>query len=124
MKKIIFWIIAIPLALAITIFAINNGALVDLDTWPLPYTLQVPVFAIGVASLFVGFLFGGIVAWLRAGKTRRRSRDLYRRVESDQREKAIMAQKIKKMEDAERRASIPPAPPSTSASTSVTTTAA
>ncbi|MBK8906797.1 MAG: DUF1049 domain-containing protein [Rhodospirillales bacterium] len=118
--KFFFWIIAIPLALAIIIFAVNNGAMVDLDTWPLPYTPQVPVFAIGLIGLFIGFLFGGIVAWLRAGKTRRRSRDLYRRVESDQRDKAILAQKIKKMEDAERRASIPPAP----TSTSMTTTAA
>lgn len=124
MKKIIFWIIAIPVALAIIVFAVNNGALVGLDTWPLPYTPRVPVFAIGLIGLFVGFLFGGIVAWLSAGKTRQRSRNLYRRLESDQREKAILAQKVKKMEDAERRASIPPAPPPTSESKAVATTAA
>ena len=116
MKKLLFWIIAIPLALAIIVFAVNNGRVIAIDVWPLPYSPEVPVFAIGLVGLFAGFLFGGIVAWLRAGKTRQRNRDLYRRLESDQRDKAALLHKIKKMEDAERRAAIPPPPPTASAS--------
>ncbi|MCW5700047.1 MAG: DUF1049 domain-containing protein [Rhodospirillales bacterium] len=108
--KLLFWIIALPLALIVIVFALNNRMLIDIDTWPLEYTLKVPLFGIALVGIFIGFLWGGIIAWIGAGKTRKRARDLHRRVETDQREKAALEHKIKKMEAAEQQAAIPPAP--------------
>ncbi len=34
-----------------------------------------PVYSVGLGGLFVGFLYGGLVAWLSGRRWRRRARD-------------------------------------------------
>lgn len=110
MAKVLFWIVVLPTALAVIVFAVNNRQAVEIDTWPLPYMIEMPIFAVALIGVFVGFLWGGFVAWVGAGKTRRRARELMRRVESDQRDMAILKHKIERLEAAEKRAAIPPPP--------------
>ncbi|UCH74235.1 MAG: DUF1049 domain-containing protein [Rhodospirillales bacterium] len=72
--------IAVPLMVAVPLFAISNLSSVDLKFWPLPFVVQVPVFVIALAGLAVGFFAGGIVAWFSAGRARARARSAERTV--------------------------------------------
>lgn len=110
------WFIAVPLIVLAVLFALSNRGMVELTLWPLPYVLGIPAFLLTMLAFLVGFLGGGLVAWVAAGETRRRARQAERAVVVQQRElEALRAQ-------AER----PPAPaqtalvPSTAAVPSVT----
>jgi len=96
--KLVSWIIMLPLALAAIAFAVTNRGAVELDLWPLPFTVQLPVFAVAFLSLFVGFVFGGFVAWMSAGKARRRARAKAREAEAARRELDMLREKLAKME--------------------------
>jgi uncharacterized integral membrane protein len=69
------WIIAVlVLTVAAILFTVFNAAAVEiaLGFWSGP----VPVFAVVLVSLFVGFAVGACVAWLAGHERRRRMRDL------------------------------------------------
>jgi uncharacterized integral membrane protein len=75
--RLLYWLIAAPLLVAAPLFAISNLETVDLSLWPLPdeWALSVPAFAVALGGLFIGFVAGGIVAWLNAGRARARARN-------------------------------------------------
>ncbi|AIB10658.1 hypothetical protein ABAZ39_01215 [Azospirillum argentinense] len=72
--RFIALIIAVPIALAAVLFAISNRGLVTLSLWPLPFTLEVPVYLATLVALVIGFLAGGVVAWNAQRRHRRRAR--------------------------------------------------
>ena len=84
MSKVVFWIVVAPLAAAVIVFSVNNREDVVLDLWPLdlmtaPWPLNLmteplPVFSVMLAGIVAGFLAGGLVAWISAGKSRKRAR--------------------------------------------------
>lgn len=57
------WIITLPLALFAVLFAISNRELVTLGLWPLPFTMEAPLYLASLLALVIGFLGGGIIAW-------------------------------------------------------------
>jgi transcription elongation GreA/GreB family factor len=69
-----------------------------------------PVYGIALIGLFIGFVLGGIVSWIQNGQTRRRIRDLQKQSEADQREIATLRDRLARLEETERQATIPPAP--------------
>ena len=71
--RLLSWIILLPVALAVIAFSVVNREPVALDLWPLPYTAETPVFQIVLFSVFVGFVWGGLVAWISAARGRRRA---------------------------------------------------
>ena len=100
MSKLLFWIIAVPLAALIIIFSVNNRAEVALDLWPLDMmTAPLPVFSVVLASLLAGFLIGGIIAWLSGGEARRRARRMTRRAEAAERALAEAEKRILALEE-------------------------
>jgi uncharacterized integral membrane protein len=103
--KFFFWIVVLPISLAVIVFAVINTQMVKVDLFV--YAISLPLFAIGLIGVFVGFVWGGVIAWLHGGKARQRARDHARRAESHQRDIAILQQKLRKLEDAEKRATIP-----------------
>lgn len=106
MLKLFYWLLVAVLSLIIIVFAVNNREPVELDLW-LYQTPPLPLFIVALLGIFVGFLFGGLVAWVGAGRSRTKARNLQRRHEADEREKAILRRKIEKMEAAEKQATIP-----------------
>lgn len=72
--KIAGWILFGLFALLAIVFATNNFGPVALDLWPLPYTVEMPVFLLIVGTLFLGFLGGLLVAWLAGARRRRKGR--------------------------------------------------
>jgi uncharacterized integral membrane protein len=109
LARLIFWLLVLVLSLVIIVFAVLNREPIELDLW-VYQTPPIPAFVLTLIGIFIGFIWGGIVAWISAGRYRRRIRDLRRHVEADEREKAILRRQIEKLQAGEKRAAIPPPP--------------
>lgn len=103
--KILFWIVAVPISLAVLAFAVINTRSVDVDLFV--SVVPLPLFAIALIGVFIGFIWGGLVAWIHAGKARQRARNYARKAESDRREMAILQERLRKLESADKQATIP-----------------
>ena len=68
------WIVTIPVAVIVVVFAVANRQDATLSFWPLSWAPERPVYQIVLGCLLVGFVLGAAVAWLAAGPRRRRAR--------------------------------------------------
>lgn len=87
MAKLIRWAIRLLLLVLFVAFAIANREAVTVSLDPLPVAWPVPLFLVVFAAMFVGFVAGGGVAWMRGGRWRQRARSAERerrRMESEQ----------------------------------------
>jgi len=80
-RKIITALIVVPLAMVIIAFAVANRQTVTVSFDPFStaspaYAMALPLFAVIVVALILGVLVGGIAAWIRQSKWRRRARRL------------------------------------------------
>ena len=73
--KIISGIFTVALALVAAAIAIANRDVVAFRLDPLPYAIELPLFVISFAALFIGILIGALAMWLRDGKVRKRVRE-------------------------------------------------
>ncbi|MGF1641507.1 MAG: lipopolysaccharide assembly LapA domain-containing protein [Rhodospirillales bacterium] len=103
--RALFWIVVLPVSLIVLVFAAINTATVEVDLFV--GTVPLPLFAIALVGVFIGFVWGGLISWLHAGKSRARAREYVRQVETDRREIALLQEKLRKLERAERQATIP-----------------
>jgi uncharacterized integral membrane protein len=71
---ILSWLLSLPVAVAIVLFAVSNRDLVTLGMWPLPFTIQAPVYVALLTALAAGILSGGLATWLAGRSTRRKLR--------------------------------------------------
>ena len=76
------WILAACCALFIATFSLANRSPVEIDIWPLPLKQQVPLFALLLACVGIGILWGGFAAWLSAGTARKKAREATRRADA------------------------------------------
>lgn len=72
------WIVTVPIAIAIVLFAVVNRADVALSLWPLPWEIQAPLFLFTLGAIVFGFFFGALVTWISGGRTRQRLRHAQR----------------------------------------------
>ena len=83
MKKLLrnfYWVVTIPLAVIVVVFAVSNREPVVVDIWPLPPVTGLPLFLFILGSFFIGFLVGAAVMWVSAGRYRQRARAARNRV--------------------------------------------
>ena len=79
--------VLLPLAAAIVVFAIHNRGPVAMDLWPLTLDFAPPLYVLVLGVFVVGFLAGGLVAWLSAGRARSRARkERYRLIDIERKE--------------------------------------
>jgi uncharacterized integral membrane protein len=90
--RLFHWLVTAPLAVVLIVFAVNNRDAVTLSFWPLPVTLQAPVYLIVLLSLLAGFLIGELVAWTNGRRWRRQARHSAKRVTELERTLAAQAQ--------------------------------
>ena len=88
------WSIIALLAIVLVIFAVSNRAVVEVTFWPLPATLEAPLYLVVVLTLLVGFLGGEIVAWIGGRRWRREARARGRRLEALERELAATQSRL------------------------------
>ena len=77
--KFINSVIAAIVALLVVLFAVSNRQAVTVELWPLPYQLALPLYAVILLALLVGFIAGAIGMWMVDGERRREHRRLRRR---------------------------------------------
>ena len=78
--RLILWLVVLPLAVYSAFFAVKNRGSLTLDFDPVPYSLDLPIFAGVLGAILIGLIVGGVAAWLRQGKWRRETRKLRRDV--------------------------------------------
>ena len=71
--KIVATVALAPVTAAIVLFAVSNRAILTLRLWPLPYEVDIPVYALVLGAGFIGFLIGATVAWIAGARSRRRA---------------------------------------------------
>lgn len=70
LSRILAWIIGLPVLVAFILFALDNRGTLVLGFWPVPWKLSLPIYLAVLAFLLVGFLSGGVVAWLSGHRKR------------------------------------------------------
>ncbi|MSO76617.1 MAG: DUF1049 domain-containing protein [Alphaproteobacteria bacterium] len=96
------WLVAMVVGVTLLLFALDNRDMVALGFWPLPMTMHIPLFAAILGAGGLGFLIGGTMAWVRAGRWRRLARRREREVET-------LGRQVKALEEAASAATPPPA---------------
>ncbi len=86
--KLVHWLVTLPLALLLVVFAVSNRESVMVTLWPLPVVLDAPLYLVVLLILLIGFLIGQLVAWINGRHWRREARRRARRIESLERELA------------------------------------
>ena len=68
------WLITLPFALVVVIFAVNNRARVQLSLWPFDLAPAPRVYVVVLGALLVGFLAGGLAVWFTGLSAKREAR--------------------------------------------------
>ncbi len=86
MARFLGWIIGGPLALLAAIFAVANRHDLRLDLWPLPWSLDLPVYLAVLGALGLGLILGLVMAWAAGHRARHAARQQRRRADSLERQ--------------------------------------
>lgn len=78
-RKLVFWLVLVPLAIVILMFAVANREIVTVSFDPFSSTrpaasVSVPLFVLIFALVILGVIIGGVAAWLRQAPHRRAAR--------------------------------------------------
>lgn len=99
-------VLAFMFAILAISFAVSNRDIVPVSLWPLPFEWPMPVAMVGFLALLVGFILGGIAAWIGAGTSRSRARAAERKTREQAREISKL-EEVAHKQDASENASIP-----------------
>lgn len=69
------WLITLPLAIVLVVFAVNNRAFAEVDLWPLGLLVSWPLFIYVFLGVGAGLLMGWLFAWVSAGPARKLARE-------------------------------------------------
>ena len=80
MKSVLYWILFLPIACLIVIFAVVNRQAVNVVIDPFGTDIpglrfEAPLFAVIFIFLALGMIFGSLITWFRQGRHRRALRD-------------------------------------------------
>lgn len=100
--RVLGWLLALPVALLIVVFAVANRHDVRLELWPFPWVLDLPVYLAVLGALVKGIVIGMVVAWLAGSGGRRRAREHKRRADSLQRQLDAAVVEAKRLPSAEQ----------------------
>jgi len=99
MRKFVTYLVLVPLAIVILMFAAANREIVTLSFDPFSsvdpaFALKVPLFVVMFGFVIIGVLIGGAAAWLKQGKWRSKARNLQSEVEGLRRDIASRSERI------------------------------
>lgn len=82
------WLVTGPVILIVVLFAVSNRQTTNVTLWPLPVSLEAPLYLVVLLAALIGFLVGELVAWINGRFWRREARAKARRIEALERELA------------------------------------
>lgn len=88
------WIVALPFLLLAVSFIASNRQKVNLNIWPLPFEITLPVSVMGALLFLTGFLIGGFLVWLGGMPSRRQARYLARKLRDQKANKETAQAKL------------------------------
>ena len=65
------WLITLPLAIVLVVFAVNNRGFAEVDLWPLGLVVSWPLFVFVFLGVGAGLLLGWFFAWISAAPARK-----------------------------------------------------
>ena len=65
-NKLLKWILTIPFFILLIIFSVSNKQLLEIFLWPIPWSIEIPVYLFSLGILLSGFVFGYVIGWGRA----------------------------------------------------------
>ncbi len=86
--RLIGWLLALPVSLLAAVFAVANRHDLRLQLWPLPWSLDLPVYLAVLGPL----VLGGLAVWVAGHRTRAAARHHRRRAESLERQLTVAGQ--------------------------------
>ena len=78
--KLVDWLLALPLTVVLLVFALSNRVAIEVNLWPLPFTVPAWLSVVILAALGAGFVLGLFVATLGGRRWRRKARQVERRL--------------------------------------------
>ncbi|MBX7198956.1 MAG: LapA family protein [Rhodospirillaceae bacterium] len=78
--RIINSIVAGIVAVLVVLFAVSNRAGVVVEVWPFPYRLALPLYALILLAVLLGFIAGIVGGWMMGGEKRKEHRRLKKQV--------------------------------------------
>jgi putative membrane protein len=84
--KFFWWLILALVALVLILFAVSNREAVSVALWPLPATIELPLYLVVLGMLIIGFLSGQFVTWIAGWRWRREARRSRERIARLERE--------------------------------------
>jgi uncharacterized integral membrane protein len=84
--KFFWWLILALVALVLILFAVSNREAVSVTLWPLPATIELPLYLVVLGTLIVGFFSGQFVTWIGGWRWRREARRSRERIARLERE--------------------------------------
>ena len=86
--KRLAWLLTLPLAVAVVLFAVHNRGPVPIDPWPVAQPFNLPLYLIVLGAILIGFIAGALVQWAAAGRRRKEARQKNRRLSELERDAA------------------------------------
>ena len=101
-RKLVIWLVLVPLAIVILMFAVANRQLVTVSFDPFDAvqpaaSLTLPLFVLVFILVLLGVIIGGIAAWMRQSRYRRAARVLEGDVAGLRREVALLNDRLAAM---------------------------
>ena len=78
--RVINTVAAVIVAILVVLFAVSNRMAVTVEIWPFPYQLGLPLYALILLAVLVGFIAGAIGMWMMGSAKRRDHRALRKQV--------------------------------------------
>lgn len=92
--RYIYWLFLLILAAPAVMFALSNQETVIVQIWPLPFEIPIVTYLLVFIPFLVGFLVGGVVAWVGAGTNRKRARDARHKADDAERKARQLEQEL------------------------------
>jgi uncharacterized integral membrane protein len=90
-QKLAYWIVTIPLFIAVVMFSIANYQMQEISLWPLAdRVIAVPLYAVVLVAMLLGVLLGSIIAWIQGSHGRQQRRILAREVTALKRQVGVL----------------------------------
>ncbi|MBL4614323.1 MAG: LapA family protein [Magnetovibrio sp.] len=70
MRRLISWLIMVPAAVAVVVFALNNKDPIALNLWPFAVVIEMELYLVLTVVLATGVVLGGVVSWAGGGRLR------------------------------------------------------
>lgn len=101
-RKLMIWLVLVPLAIVILMFAVANRQLVTISFDPFDAnqpaaSLTLPLFVLIFILVLLGVFIGGVAAWMRQSRYRRAARLLEGDVAGLRREVALLNERLAAM---------------------------